>query len=105
MPIVFVEYQILPQHTPAYSEWLAEVRAKHAELEVYEGADQPGLFVEIWHGLSRDEYDRLKQERLTEAAGSAGLGLPSASFSWRELHQWVSGGAQKIHIWYFEKVK
>jgi hypothetical protein len=104
---VFAEYQILPQYRPAYSMWMAEVRAKYPELEVFEGVDQPGLFVEIWSGLSSECYNRLKRARFQQQGD--GLIDPViesgyADIDWTEINNWVAGGASKIHLWYFKKV-
>ncbi|MDF2959295.1 MAG: hypothetical protein K0S39_1030 [Paenibacillus sp.] len=108
MTKTFIEYRILPEHRSAYSEWMKQVRADYPELEVYEGADQPGLFVELWNGLSREEYEVLKEVRLrltTESDKEQMSGRKFDNNDWSRLHNWVSGGAVKIHIWLFEKVR
>jgi hypothetical protein len=105
---VFVEYQILPQHRSAYSRWIKNVMGIYPELELLEGADQPGLFVELWSGLTREDYDKLKKLRLGD------MDHPITALKhltckedvrWRDMHGWVKGGAEKIQIWYFNKVR
>jgi hypothetical protein len=104
---VFAEYQILPQHRPAYSAWIAGVRAKHWELEVFEGVDQPGLFIEVWDGLSCDAYQQLKSARLPQTDNIANCTPGASDFAdmdWERMNEWVAGGASKIHLWHFRKV-
>lgn len=107
MSKVFVEYQILPAYTSNYSDWMAEVRAQYVDLELYEGSDQPGLFVEIWNGLSKEQYLLLKQARREQEQedGAASQNNPFKDTPWFRLDEWVKGGREKVHIWHFEKVK
>ncbi|TDF98649.1 hypothetical protein [Paenibacillus piri] len=103
----FIEYQIFTEYKAVYSNWMERVRAAYPELELYEGADQPGLFVEVWSGLSRQEYELLKAVRLQSErpANESSDRLNFDNTDWLQLNQWVPGGAAKIHIWYFEKVR
>jgi hypothetical protein len=108
MAIAFIEYKVLPEHRAAYSEWMKRVRADYPDLETYEGADQPGLFVELWSGMSREKFERLKAARLRSAEEhepGAGDDGEFDKIGWQQLHQWVPGGAAKLHIWLFEKVR
>ncbi|WP_282940434.1 hypothetical protein [Paenibacillus sp. RC67] len=108
MSKVFVEYQILPAYTSNYSIWMAEVRAQYENVAFYEGSDQPGLFVEIWTGLSKEQYILLKQARRREASEegqSAFMNNPFGQTEWNKLDEWIKGGNEKVHIWHFEKVK
>jgi hypothetical protein len=108
MSKVFVEYHILPQHRSAYSLWIKNVISFCPKLELLEGVDQPGLFVELWVGLSREIYDQMKAIRLDGSEPSlmgSDNSLYQEAIDWREMNNWVKGGAQKIHIWYFKKVR
>ncbi|ULL18398.1 hypothetical protein DVH26_30395 [Paenibacillus sp. H1-7] len=108
MSIAFVEYQILPNYRPDYSKWMDGVRANYPELVWLEGTDQPGLFVELWH-VSYEEYESLKKARQLTVNDENEQALPASSkysmTDWEQLGQWVKGGAAKIHIWHFGKVK
>jgi hypothetical protein len=90
---VFVEYAIIPEMRQVYLDYMQELCLREGRLELFEGSDQPGLFVEIWHDVSYEFYTLLKQERLNFAS--------SDSTPWEE---WVQGGKKKLHIWHFSKV-
>ncbi|WP_144847435.1 hypothetical protein [Paenibacillus cremeus] len=78
---------------------MEEMRSAHTEVEWYEGTEQPGLFVEIWSGLSDAGYEDMLAAR---------RGDGPVSFLWEramQLQNWVPGGREKIHIWQFRKVK
>jgi len=110
MSKIFVEYQILPQHRPAYSEWMMKVRAQSPSLELYEGSDQPGLFVEMWEAASVEEYldmrtVRLQTETETDRESSSSFPWIWVAVDWSPLAEWIQGGKAKIHIWHFVKVK
>jgi hypothetical protein len=108
MSKVFVEYHILPQHRSAYSQWIKNVRDVCPGLELLEGADQPGLFVELWTGLTRKAYEQMKQKRhypSDQPFLESDHTLYNEVIHWRDLDEWVQGGAEKIHIWYFHKVR
>lgn len=99
MCIVFVEYKIHAEHLQEYLSWIRDMRASYPHTEWYEGAEQPGLFVEIWHGLSDAEYKTMKAARLGQGEEKGEWG------AWKAMIPWVPGGKDKIHIWQFEKVK
>jgi len=93
---VFVEYAIKPGERDSYLIYMRELRQREGRrLELLEGTDQPGLFVEIWHGISYEEYESLKQDRFqpTDTAGGKVL--------W---DQWIEGGMRKLHMWHFTQV-
>ncbi|WP_461480235.1 hypothetical protein [Paenibacillus sp. PvR052] len=75
------------------------IKGQHPQLEVYEGSEQPNLFVEIWSGLSEEAYHSLKESRTGITA------VEENSNPWRLHDEWVPGGRAKIHIWQFKKVK
>jgi hypothetical protein len=93
---VFVEYAIKPEGRNSYIIYMQELQNREGRLELLEGTDQPGLFVEIWDGVTYEEYESLKQHRLKEGDASAGHA------SWEH---WVEGGLRKLHMWHFTQVK
>jgi hypothetical protein len=108
MSKVFVEYQILPQHRSVYSQWVQIVKDKCPELELLEGVDQPGLYIEVWDGCSREAYEWMKKIRKSDVGLSPDDGGHTAALKeidWSKLDEWVQGGASKINIWYFKKVR
>lgn len=92
MGIVFVEYKVFPEKREAYLQWIEPLAGNESGLELYEGSDQPDLFVELWRGFDEEAYRAFKKSRL-EASDSP----------WAELEQYVAGGAAKIHIWHFRR--
>ena len=49
MGIVFVEYKVFPEKREAYLSRIRELMKNASGVQLYEGSDQPNLFVEIWH--------------------------------------------------------
>ena len=92
MTIVFVEYKVFPEKRDAYSQWMKERVRDTPKMELYEGSDQPGLFVEIWHNVEEHEYREFKNER-----------LENPESPWAELADYVPGGLDKVHIWHFRR--
>jgi hypothetical protein len=109
MSKVFVEYQILPQHRSVYSQWIQIVSDKCPELELLEGVDQPGLFIEVWSGWTRETFLHMKQMRKSGANQSADMENEATvryrTIEWHCLDTWIQGGVSKINIWHFEKVR
>lgn len=99
MCIVFVEYRIEEDCRDSYLEWSEGIKQQYQQLELYEGTDQPNLFVEIWNGFSEEEYLSMKQARTGSGAAEEKVGL------WKPLDAWIKGGKSKLHIWHFKKVK
>lgn len=99
MCIVFVEYRIAEDCRDLYLKWSEGIKRQHQQLELYEGTDQPNLFVEIWNGLSEEEYHSMKQERTGSGVSGEENDL------WKPLDAWITGGRSKLHIWHFKKVK
>jgi len=93
MSVVFVEYRVAEEHRHAYMRLMEEAK-RRGGFEFYEGAEQPGLFVEIWPDMSAAAYEEMKRERLGEPSGL-----------WGDVQQMIVGGTDKTHIWRFEKVK
>ncbi|NBD26227.1 hypothetical protein [Paenibacillus glycinis] len=91
MFICFVEYHIEPSAEERYRGWIAPRRTE-AGFKLYEGTDQPLLFVEVWEAMDEEEALNIKKERCGERS------------SWREMADWVPGGSAKIHAWTFKPV-
>ncbi|MBH5319188.1 hypothetical protein I6N90_15400 [Paenibacillus sp. GSMTC-2017] len=93
MYICFAEYRIMPEFIDQY---LAEVtrlqQFEKRQVKLFEGTDQPGLFVEIWSAEHAEEAEQIKKERCDERS------------SWFELSQWIVGGPAKLHVWTFKPV-
>ncbi|BFT69779.1 hypothetical protein [Paenibacillus sp. P36] len=96
MSKVFVEYAINPEYRDSFLIYMQEWQKREGRLEVLEGTDQPGLFVEIWSEVSRDEYIAMKEERLQQGEGQDNLA------AWEK---WVKGGLSKLHMWHFTPIK
>ncbi|WP_035100270.1 MFS transporter [Aneurinibacillus terranovensis] len=98
---VFVEYKVLEEKRTEYMEQMESLR--HAmekigvdDFQVYEGVDQPGLFVEMFHVPTVESYRKLKRKRCEEPPGKSGF--------WQMINPYVSGGTEKIHMWAFAPV-
>ncbi|KQO01055.1 hypothetical protein [Paenibacillus sp. Leaf72] len=92
MYICFAEYRIKTENKIEYLHYIEQMKAANAELRVYEGTDQPDLFVEVWQAESEEEAEQIKKERLNERS------------SWGQMADWVPGGAAKVHVWTFKPV-
>ena len=93
---VFVEYTILQEKRDVYLHYMQKM-IKQTGLELMEGTDQPGLFVEIWSDISYAAYESLKKLR------SEPVDNPVNNSEWESFEQFISGGFSKIHIWHFSK--
>lgn len=89
MVICFVEYRIMPEHEEAYRAWIARRSEDPGGFKLYEGTDQPLLFVEVWEAGSVETAEAIKKERCGERS------------SWRIMSDWIPGGAAKLHAWTF----
>ncbi|MCZ8522762.1 MULTISPECIES: hypothetical protein [Paenibacillus] len=99
MNMVFVEYKVEEVHRTSYLAWAGRLQEANPRVEIYEGDGQPNLFVELWRGLGAEEFAAMK------AARTDGDNIPEHPAEWNRLTEWVAGGASKIHIWLFQKVK
>lgn len=93
MNVVFVEYRVAEASRDAYLRLMKEAKRAYG-LTLYEGAEQPGLFVEIWSDPGRQAYEDMRRDRLGEAKGL-----------WGDVQRLIVGGAAKTHIWMFQKVE
>lgn len=87
---VFVEYTIVQEKRTDYLNYM-QIIINQTGLELFEGTDQPGLFVEIWSNVTHKEYEILKNERLN----------PEPDSVWEAFGEWLAGGVAKLHIWHF----
>ena len=92
MPICFVEYRIEAPFEQQYRRWIAERQEMDRGFKLYEGTDQPLLFVELWETTNEEEAERKKKERCEERS------------SWHVMADWVHGGSAKIYAWTFKPV-
>lgn len=91
---IFVEYAIRKQCRKAYLLFINNMMEADSNVEIYEGTDQTGLFVEIWNDCNHQDYKMMKQERKS-----------NKNLKWNELNSYIEGGAEKLHIWHFTKIK
>ncbi|EFM08711.1 conserved hypothetical protein [Paenibacillus curdlanolyticus YK9] len=93
MYICFAEYCITPEHRQAYLAYSAQVaRQGESAPTIYEGTDQPNVFVELWTAPTEAEAEVIKQERLSEQS------------PWHRIKEWVEGGEAKVHVWTFRPI-
>lgn len=90
---VFVEYKIKPDKREQYLHSVKEIQRRMEQggashFSLYEGSDQPDLFVEMFDVPSIEIYYLLKEERSMQPV----------------IDDCIAGGAAKIHIWAFEPV-
>src|SRR6476659_9260707 len=91
---VFVEYAILQDMRLFYLNHMREWLKREGRLELLEGTDQPGLFVEIWSNVSYEEYEEIKKQRLQRSDENE-----------QQWGTWIQGGLENIHIWHFTNTK
>lgn len=92
--LVFAEYRIVSEKRESYLHFMREVVSRYPETEWYEGTDQPDLFVEVWRGMGKRDYERWKAAR-----------LDPRNEEWSPLHAMIPGGTAKLHIWHFSAVR
>lgn len=88
--ICFAEYKIAPEYVGAYIKLTEQLKKKYSEVNLYEGTDQPLLFVEVWSCASLEQAEQTKEERLSERS------------SWSPISEWIVGGRSKLHVWTFK---
>lgn len=93
MYICFAEYRIMPEHRQAYLSYASQVaKGTQPEPTIYEGTDQPNVFVELWTAPSEAEAEVIKQKRRSEQS------------PWHRVQEWVEGGEAKVHVWTFRPI-
>lgn len=85
----FAEYRIAEENRERYLELMAALGASHPEMNLYEGTDQPGLFVEVWEAGTKEEADRIREIRLSDDS------------PWSAVSRLASGN---VHAWVFAPV-
>jgi hypothetical protein len=93
MFICFAEYRIAPEWRETYLTYTSELLAGVDEVKLYEGTDQPSLFVEMWNASSLQEAEQIKEERCNERS------------PWYKVSEWIVGGVDKMHIWTFKQAQ
>lgn len=86
--IVFCEYVVKAECRDDYLAWVKHDPERWLGAELAENTAQPGVFVELRRAKDEDEADRMQKER-------------REGRSWREMEQWVKGGAEGVRIWTF----
>ena len=97
MSKVFVEYAIKPEFRASFLIYMQGKQLREGRLELLEGTDQEGLYVEIWHDVTYEEYLSMKGERLNVE------GIQDGQCG--DWEQWIKGGIQKLHMWHFSQIK
>lgn len=92
MAICFVEYRIEATAEANYRAFMQQKLSEYESLQLYEGTDQPLLFVEMWQAANVEEAERIKKERCDERS------------QWKQVADWIVGGAAKCHAWTFKPV-
>ncbi|REK74622.1 hypothetical protein [Paenibacillus paeoniae] len=93
MYICFAEYKIKQENRENYLAEVEKLRLQERELvHIYEGTDQPSLFVEVWNCEDEAHALRVKEERLSERS------------PWFALSSWIVGEPAKLHVWTFKPV-
>lgn len=96
---IFAEYMVAKGERDIFFSLLQEVKEYQVSIwsvkdfEIYEGTDQPNLFVEEFDMEGEDNFNRLKEERLLEKDAL-----------WKKLNSCIVGGRDKLHIWAFKKI-
>ncbi|GIP31143.1 hypothetical protein [Paenibacillus sp. J2TS4] len=115
MSLVFVEYKIDELYREDYLKTIQDLPGVD-QVELYEGSDQPGLFVEIWKGLGDEDYLQMKAIRTSTVACEqksphslekfpSNMSEGKLAFRpWQSINEYVAGGAGRVHIWKFVKV-
>ncbi|MCM3748241.1 hypothetical protein M3223_12835 [Paenibacillus pasadenensis] len=87
---LMVEYKIKEEHLAEYSSLLRELQLQHPEVQLFQGTDQPGLYVEIWPADSEEEAAARQEERLDGRS------------AWKPIGDWTAGEPGRIHAWTFK---
>ncbi|MGO4183868.1 hypothetical protein AB4Z45_06185 [Paenibacillus sp. MCAF9] len=90
MYICFAEYRVSPEFRAQYLDYTASLLKEGHDVQLYEGTDQPGLFVEVWNAATCEQAEQIKKERCNERS------------SWMHISSFIVGGAAKMHIWTFK---
>lgn len=99
---VFVEYKVIEEKKDEYLRKIRDLelvmnKIGAKDFQVFEGADQPHLFVEMFQVAKMESYYKLKRKRCQEEA--------EEGVFWQAINNCVEGGKEKIHMWAFLPVK
>jgi hypothetical protein len=96
---ILSEYKVDKEQRETYLNLIHELKdqlhhfgAEH--ITIYEGTDQPDLFVEEFVVANMDVYTEIKDIRKNEQ-----------SVFWQKFNGCISGGKDKVHMWAFKKLK
>ncbi|MFC5589764.1 hypothetical protein ACFPRA_12740 [Sporosarcina soli] len=95
---VFIEYKVIPEKRKQYLKLAEQIADQYKDFQiqnfsVYEGIEQPNLFVEDFVITNYEFFNRLKSFRLEEQ-------IPF----WQDLHSCIYGSASKLNIFAFEEI-
>lgn len=88
--IIFVEYRIDPSRREEYLQLVQAKLASYSNVVLYEGTDQPNVFVEQYMNTTEKQYLEMKRIRHSEES------------DWDLITDCIPGGRAKLHIWEFE---
>ncbi|WP_442603310.1 hypothetical protein [Paenibacillus sp. KN14-4R] len=91
---VWIEYQIMPEYREGYMHFIQKRQKEYKQMELFEGTDQMGLFVEQWNEMDYEAYLQLKARRRN-----------MEDEEWAALAGFIKGGIHKINIWHFTQIK
>ena len=69
MSKVFVEYAIKPAYRASFLIYMQGIQRREGRLELLEGTDQEGLYVEIWKDVTYEDYLEYEAGTLERGAG------------------------------------
>jgi hypothetical protein len=96
---VFSEYKIKNNDTSSYEKAMEDVVSRLKEdgainIQWYKSVDQNNLYVEMYEVDSMDDYNRIKVFRKS-----------SVEERYKDIHPFIEGDAEKLHMWAFASVK
>ncbi|MFC4775552.1 hypothetical protein ACFO9Q_01990 [Paenibacillus sp. GCM10023252] len=86
------EYKIAQEYREKYLHYVEGLLRGEKAVQVYEGTNQPNLFVEVWHAATEAEALQVQEERCGERS------------SWSAITAWIPGGVSKLHVWTFRRI-
>lgn len=89
----FVEYRIDPKHQQQYRLEMERRLAEDGQLSLFEGTDQPGLFVEVRKCATLEEAELWKEERC------------GGRSSWQLIYDYMPDDRRKVGAWVFRAVE
>ncbi|MBN6187896.1 MFS transporter [Aneurinibacillus sp. BA2021] len=98
---VFAEYKIQAEKRQDYLRKIDDIAMAMQQIGVddfivYEGVDQPGLFVEMFHVPTMDAYRKIKRKRCEDKA--------APGVFWQSINDCLEGGTDRLHMWAFAPI-